>query len=131
MSLYYHNWLQQANRKSTITLGYTWEDQQCEYFDPANQMFSDIRSWDYLKNGMLFSAMGTSYSPELIEISAQLSKQKPAIIVCSESMSAKKQKTIDFIRTGRTVALSPIVPTLDENYQTCTLLKDFLEIGSN
>ena len=125
-----HTWLQDAQRKASVTIGYTWEGQQCEYHDCPNQLFSGMSAWEYLRDGLLFTLMGSPLAPELSELGDELPLDRPLIVPCSDTMSRmKQQRLIDFVKAGGKLLLTPVVPVKDENYHPCTLLKDFLHIS--
>ena len=62
-----------------------------------------------------------------VEIGGALDKSKPLIVVSDQRMAREKQKNlIRFVKEGGKLILGPILPSLDEDFLPCTLLRDYL-----
>jgi hypothetical protein len=79
---------------------------------------------------MLNSLFCGSYSPELCDLEAgnwMEDTGNPLIVLSSSCMTASsQQKVVDFLKKGGKVILCPVIPEYDENFETCTILKEFL-----
>ena len=56
-----------------------------------------------------------------------MDKDKPLILCCADTMSEKAQKNIvNFIEDGGKVYILSTLPSLNESFECCTILKDYL-----
>jgi len=93
-------------------------------------LLSDVEAWNFLNAGLLFSAFSASVSPVLEDLSRDDwlgDTDTPVMVACSSAMpEASQHRLVRFLQAGGRVLLSPVLPTLDENLQPCTVLADFL-----
>ena len=88
---------------------------------------SGLDVWSFIRKGIMISALCSSYTPKAVNILDKFTISKPLIVPAYSCMSKKAQENIvSFIKNGGNVMLSPCVPMLDENYNPCTVLSDFL-----
>jgi hypothetical protein len=51
----------------------------------------------------------------------------PVVVVSSPSMSAAKQmRIVEFLKKGGKILIMPVVPTLDDRFNSCNILQEFL-----
>lgn len=131
-----HAWLQTAHRAANVTIGFAWEDQRwdeerCGCYSAPGGLFGAKDCRTFLKDGVLFALMGSGFLPELCEIGNGLPSDRIAIIPCAQAMAAdKQQQIVTFLQEGGRAILAPVVPTMDERYNPCTLLADALGLGT-
>ncbi len=93
-------------------------------------LFSNVDAWQFLRKGVLSSALCASLSPSFVNLSADDwigDTRTPVVVATSVSMSEEKQRrVIQFLQNGGKAVLTPVTPNLDENLQPLTLLEDFL-----
>lgn len=123
-----HAWLQGAERVSSVQVAYENEWRRSERFEIKNGVEGQLESLEYTKRGILYSLMCSEYAPALVEISRELPDVKKPLILCSPTaLSRQAQENVrEFVRQGGNLLLMSTLPTLDENYEECTILKDFL-----
>ena len=91
---------------------------------------SNPEAHEFLLKGVLSTAFCAGLSPRLCHADADdwvADTATPLIVVSSSSMSAAIQnRLIRHLGNGGNLLLLPVIPTLDENLQPCTLLADYL-----
>ena len=82
---------------------------------------------------MLTSALCASISPVLCDLGAEdwlHETATPLIVICASSMAAEKQKRlVHFIQRCGKAVFAPVLPVMDENFEPCTILADYLELS--
>ena len=125
------HWLTEANKvhDCRIALDFEYARSDMYWKSKGSFLFTSPDAWKLMVKGVLSTAMCAGLSPEFCDISdAGISKDPtPIIVVSSVMMAAEKQKNlVNFLENGGKVLLVPVVPTLDEQFNTCTLLSDYL-----
>lgn len=121
-----------GTRLSDFRLGMDLEYARSEMYwkQPGDLLVSNTAAWNFLRKGILTSALCASLSPWFVNLSAADwadDVSTPLVIASSASMArAAQERLIHFLQTGGKLLIAPILPTLDENLQPCTLLADFL-----
>jgi beta-galactosidase len=86
--------------------------------------------YKFSQKGMLNSLFCGSYSPELCDLESgnwMDDTGNPLVVLSSSCMTASsQQKVVEFLRKGGKVVLCPVIPEYDENFEPCTILKEFL-----
>ena len=84
----------------------------------------------FIRNGMLYALMASPYAPAMVDISKSVpDTDKPLILCCPTAMSEQAQKNaVTFLEKGGKLILMPTLPTMDEEYGPCTILKDYVDI---
>jgi beta-galactosidase len=126
-----NSWLARAERAADISVGYVTEygRSDCYSRGAGGEVFSGSDAWTYMRKGLVITSLCASLSPALVDIETNISDAagKPLLVAASSTMSAKAQQgLIEFVRGGGKLLLSPVIPTMDENFNPCTLLLDFL-----
>jgi beta-galactosidase len=124
-------WLAEADMASDLYIGLDWGHSRSHSFSSQSPgQFSNNDAWSFLLKGLLISAFCSSYSPSFIDLhdDALPGKiNKPLIVATSDCMAAPIQKSlVHFVQNGGKLLLAPVIPTKDENYHPCTIVKDFL-----
>ena len=126
-----NKWLQGTDRETSINIAYENELFRSEFFEYQNVPHQQYKTLDFLRNGVLYTCLCGAYSPGLKDIYREVPEtDKPLIVVSPTAMSKKAQENVvEFIKRGGNVFILPTLPTLDENYNECTILKDFIDIN--
>jgi len=100
-----------------------WQDSEEGYYSGA-------RAIEFLRTGPLTTALCASLSPVMCDLGADdwmAEVETPLMVICSSSMSREKQKRlVRFIQQGGKAIFAPVIPVLDENFESCPILVDFL-----
>jgi beta-galactosidase len=93
-------------------------------------LFSNVDAWQFLRKGVLSSALCASLSPKFVNLGADdwvNDIRTPLVIASSASMAEEKQRrVVRFLKQGGNVLFAPVVPTVDENLQPLPLLAEYL-----
>ena len=125
------SWLAKAERVYDCRFALDFEyTRSRKYWKKRGEFFySNDEAWDFFKKGALTTAFCTSISPEICDLGSDewiKNESTPVVMVCSSSMSADKQKRIvRFVQNGGNVVIVPVIPTHDENLNSCTILSDY------
>lgn len=125
-------WLQGAALENDFNVGLDWEiSRSRHYFTGRGHLnFSNHDAWSFLLNGLLISAMNGSYMPGFIDLYSDAFTRdtgKPLVVSSSVCMAEAVQKNlIAFVKAGGKLILMPVIPSMDENFNKCTCLMDFL-----
>ena len=124
-----HRWLQSAEMVSSVRIAYEAEFIRSNQFG-YNGEFSQDAAYYFMKHGLIYSLYASEYAPELCDISNFVPvTDKPLILGAPETLSRKAQENIiKFLENGGKLFVLPILPSLDENYDPCTLLRDYIGI---
>jgi len=125
------NWLSNAIKVHDCRIALDFEYARSDNYwkSKAGYLFSSPDAWKMTTKGVLSTALCASISADFCDLSnADFMKDKtPIIVVSSVAMPADKQRNIvEFLKQGGNVILSAIVPTLDENFNACTILSDYI-----
>ncbi len=128
--------LAEAWRESDCRLGLDFEQPRAgQYWKTrGDAQLSSPEAGDFLRKGLLTTALCASLSPVCVDLASESwtsdaggPLSTPLIVVSSSAMSAARQANIvRFLSNGGAALIAPVLPTLDENLQPCTLLADFL-----
>ncbi len=125
-----HSWLTEAEQACDFYLGLDWEYSRSRYYASGLKEFGSADAWNFLKKGFLATALCASYSPQFLDLYSDTVMEKtdkPLIVATSACMSAAvQQRLVSFVKNGGRLLLSPVIPDMDENFNPCTLLKEFL-----
>ena len=125
-----HPWLVNAERQTDIYLALDFEYSRTDHYwtNRGDFALSPRDAWDLLRKGPLTTALCASLSPEMVRLDAPLPQTaSPLVVVSSSSMSAAKQQNLlNYLQSGGKVLILPILPTVDDDLEPCTILADFL-----
>lgn len=123
-----------ARRLADFRVGLDFEYQRADTYwkDDGPCLFGPPEASRFLRAGLLSTALCAGLSPEMVNLDAQdwaAQTDLPLVIVSAASMSAaKQQRVIDFLKNGGRALITPILPDLNEQFQPCTLLADYLGV---
>jgi len=127
-----HPWLPGAKRVSDCRLGLVREYARSVHYgtDERSVAVSNYSAWTLMRKGFMMTAFCASLSPEMIDMDSDdwlNDIQKPVILAAGTSLSkAIQERLVRFLSAGGKLLIAPILPTLDENFRSCTLLAEFL-----
>ncbi|MBK5262074.1 MAG: beta-galactosidase [Peptostreptococcaceae bacterium] len=127
-----HEWLSEAKRQFDCRIAFNYRANRSQVFwkNQGNVLFTDNEAWDFLRKGVLTSSLCASLSPVFCNLENDEwtnDTVTPVIVVSSSCMSAsQQQRIVNFLKKGGKVLLTPVVPVLDDNFNPCTILSDFL-----
>lgn len=129
-----HPWLSRTERRTSVNIGFSWD----AVFRATSGMGScaegqlldegSLRSFS--RCGVLYTAMTTKYAPALADLDAPLDPSIPLILPTASAMASSAQKAVvRFIEEGGRVLIFGVLPTTDEAYRPCTVLRDYLGVA--
>lgn len=130
-------WLAGTDRVADFHMGLDWEHSRSKhYFNGKSSCgFSNADSWNFIRKGMMTTAFCASYSFNMLDLSnpsTTVETGKPLFIATSACMSEIIQKAlVQFVENGGKLFLAPVIPSMDENFNSCTILSDFLGAGDS
>lgn len=125
-----HPWLQRAERKSSVAVGYDWENLYAHEYAPCGG--TGEPACKFLHKGVVHTLFCSRYAPELALLSGDLNPEKPLIVPTDRYMAAAtQQKLVEFVKSGGKLMLLGPVPVMDEAFMPCTLLRDYMGIGES
>jgi beta-galactosidase len=127
-----HAWLAAGERVGDVRFTLDFEQARAERYWAAQggALFSGTAAWDFWLTGPLTTAFCASLSPTLCNLDSEAwleDRSTPLVVVCASAMSAAKQeRLVRFLQSGGKALFLPTLPSLDEAFNPCTLLADFL-----
>lgn len=130
-----NKWLENAEAESNFNVGLIWDYSNRLYYEPKGVFqINGSEAWWQLHHGVMASAMCSNYMPQYIDLAnteALKDMSKPLVVASADFMPRDVQENlIRFVKDGGRLLICPIIPTLDEHLEPCTLLRDFLEVGN-
>lgn len=123
--LHENEWLAGAGMEADFYVGLDWESTRSSFYSASG--VSRAKAWELTRNGILLTAFGTSYSPQLVDLSGELPTDKPLMLAVFSGMERSLQeKLVAFLKAGGKLVLAPTLPQTDETGAPCTVLADFL-----
>ena len=125
-------WLAEAEREFDCRVGLDFEYVRADNYwkGRGDTLFGNSEAYDFLRRGILTTAMCASLSPALCNLGADDwvgDTATPLVVVSSACMArAKQARIVEFLRRGGRALIAPVLPALDDNLMRCTLLADFL-----
>jgi beta-galactosidase len=135
-----NNWLCRASRQYDCRVGFDYRMQRAgQYWSHKGDLkVTDPEVFNFFQKGMLNTLLCNSYSPVLTDLNSDNlfnDMATPLIVTSSSAMAADiQQRLVRFLKKGGKVLLCPVVPEYDDQFNKCTILKDFLgspEISEN
>ena len=124
-----HSWLAGSERVADFYFGLDWEQSRSRHYGKASddRNFSNNDAWTFARKGILTTAFCSSLSGNFVDLDLPLPTDKPVVVATATCMSAARQMAlVEFVRQGGSLVLAPVIPSLDENLQPCTILGDYL-----
>lgn len=122
-----NSWLCDAKRFSSIQIGVEWQTLRGnEYASKAN-CNNTLNAQKHIEKCIMYSLLSSKYSGEYVELSNYIDINKPLVICSPDNMSLKAQENVvEFIKNGGKLFILTTFPTFDENFEQCSVLKDFV-----
>ena len=125
-----------GRRVSDLRLGMDLEYARAEsYWKPGGEwLVSPADAWNFLRRGPLTTALCASLSPEFVDLSSEDwtgDNATPLVVACAAQMArGTQERLVRFLQNGGRALFAPILPVMDENFEPCTTLSDFLGLGN-
>lgn len=126
-------WLAGAQRAADCMVGLNWEYSRARHYGDEHKdgiAFSSADAWNLFWKGMLMTAFCAGLSPNLADLYTDDLLQQtdlPLLVPMASTLAREvQQRLVDFVQAGGKLLIAPLLPTLDEQFQPCTLLADFL-----
>lgn len=125
-----NKWLQSAERVTSVNVAYENECFRSEFYQYKGVNYPQYETLEFIRNGVVYSLMCSGFAPSLIDISRCVpDTDKPMILCCPTALSkASQENAVEFLKRGGKLIIMPELPELDENYNKCTILKDYVGI---
>lgn len=123
-----HAWLQGAERVTSVRVAYENEWRRSEQFCLREGVEPQLDVLGFVEKGVMYGLMCSEYAPEMFDISRGIPDVQKPLVLCSPTALSRKaqENVVEFVKRGGNLILLNTMPTLDENYEDCTVLKDFL-----
>jgi hypothetical protein len=125
-------WLPTARRVSDCRLGLVREYARSAHYgaDSRGIAVSNYAAWTLMRKGFMLTAFCASLSPELVDMNSEdLLKdlETPLMLACGTALERDiQERLVRFLEAGGKLLLAPALPALDEHFQPCTILADYL-----
>lgn len=126
-------WLSNAHRRTSVNIGFSWDS----YFYAtsgmgsyaAGQLLNEGALRRFLRSGVLYTAMTTKYAPALTVLDDTLDPSVPLLLPTGSAMARSAQEAVvAYIEQGGHAMIFGVLPTTDEQYRPCTVLRDYLGV---
>lgn len=130
--LHANSWLTQAWPIVDFRVGFDWNHAWGDNFfaQRCGNEFTPADAWNYVRKGLLPSAFCGSWSAEMCDLSCDEwlgCQDKPLWVPTSTCMARDiQQRLVRHVLSGGSLILAPVIPTLDEEFQPCSILSTFL-----
>lgn len=130
-----NSWLASARRQYDCRIGLAREyARSVQYGLPGKETgISNNQAWTFLRTGLMMTSFNASWSPALADLDSDeflADLATPLMVPTGDALSAEIQRRlVRFLDLGGKLLLAPTVPCLDENFVSCTILADALNIN--
>lgn len=131
-----HPWLTSAQRMTDCHMGLVREYARSAHFCRVDHpdFISDYTAWTLMRKGFMMTAFCASLSPGMVDMDNEDwlgDIQKPLMLATGSALSQSiQERIVKFLRNGGKLLLAPEVPYLDEGFQSCTILSDYLGVNN-
>jgi beta-galactosidase len=125
-------WFAESGRESDCRFALDFDQARSLHYwkDRGRYAISGPEAWDFLIRGALTSSLCAGLSPAFCDLGSDewtADVKTPVVVVSSPSMSAAKQmRLVEFLKKGGKILLAPIVLTLDDRFNACDILREFI-----
>ena len=122
-----NEWLCSSDRFASVQIGFEWQTLRGNAY--ASQAGADetCRAQYDMNNCVMLSLLCSKYSGAFTDLCGELDSMRPLVICGPNNMSARAQKNVvEYLKNGGKVILLTTFPSLDENFEPCTLLRDYV-----
>ena len=97
--------------------------------DATGLLFAPFAAWTHLRKGCFLTASCAGLSPDFISLDDEEPPTDLPLVVATGSMLPRRDqiRLVSFLERGGRLLLSPVVPTLDEDWQPCRILADAIQ----
>lgn len=123
-------WMESAERLTSVNVAYENELFRSEYFGYCAVKMPQHDTVRFIRNGILYSLMAAEYAPSLVDISKSIPDTDKPLILCASSILSRKsqENVVSFLKAGGKLIVMPTLPEMDECYNECTILRDYIGI---
>ena len=131
-SFYLENdWLPQASRINDCNIGLVWDYTRSETYCAERKgglLFANFEAVRLLNKGLIETSFCSSLSPNIVDlIDSDIDTSKPLMVASATTMPRKVQENlVAFLKAGGKLLIAPVIPTLDEDFNSCTVLADYI-----
>ncbi len=120
-------WLLTAERVNSVQLGFEWQTMRGNDYAAHAGVQNTLQAEDRLIKCLSFSLVSSGYSYGFTELTKPLDISKPLLLLSPDTMSERAQaNVVEFIKRGGGAYILSTLPTLNERFEPCTVLKDFI-----
>ncbi|MBO5215341.1 MAG: beta-galactosidase [Clostridia bacterium] len=122
-----NEWLCASDRFVSVQIGTEWQSLRSHSYAHVANAKNSARAGEKMEKCALFSLLCGKYSGAYTILTDALDETKPLLICSPDTMSKEAQRNvISFLERGGKLLLLCTLPSLDENFQPCTLLRDYI-----
>lgn len=122
-----NGWLQRAERRTAVNVGFVWEQSYAKDFEPTDVPLDAMALRNFTEKGVIHTLLTTKYAPALVSLDEDIPHDKPLIVPSATVMAEAVQKHIaDYVREGGKVLMLGAMPSLNERFEPCCLLREFI-----
>ncbi|MFR1553600.1 MAG: beta-galactosidase [Coriobacteriales bacterium] len=122
-----NEWLLGTERIASVQVGVEWQTMRGNDYAVHAGVPNTTEAEDRLIKCLSFSLFSSKYSHRFVELTGELDTEKPLLVMSPDTMSQRAQQNVaDFIERGGRVYILAALPSLDESFAPCTLLRDYL-----
>lgn len=122
-----NEWLLGTERIASVQVGVEWQTMRGNDYAVHAGVPNTTEAEDRLIKCLSFSLFSSKYSHRFVELTGELDTEKPLLVMSPDTMSQRAQQNVaDFIERGGMVYILSALPSLDESFAPCTLLRDYL-----
>lgn len=129
-----NEWLAEAEAVSDFQVGMVWDYARSGDWSrrTSSVSFSPFEAWHFAQQGVLTTALCSSYFPIFVDLEADLPLldiRRVLWLPCACSLSSSAQRNVvNFLESGGKLILGPVIPTFDEEFRSCRILADYLQV---
>lgn len=125
--LHDNEWLSGAERVASVQVGTEWQTLRGNRYAAKADVKNTLKAQYDMDKCVTFSLMSGKYSCAYVSLEEKIDVNKPLVICCPDTMSLHAQNNvIDFVKRGGKLLLLSAIPSMDENFEPCTVLRDYI-----
>ena len=122
-----NEWLASAKRFASVQVGAEWQTLRGNHYSAMAGADNTVAAQDKADKCVMLSLLSGKYSGKYIELTQEIDVKKPLIICGPDTMSAVAQTNVkNFVENGGKLLIFSTIATLNENFEPCTILSDFI-----
>ena len=125
--LHDNEWLCDAERFVSVQVGTEWQTLRGNHYAHKADARNTVGAQYQMDKCAMFSLLCGKYSGAYTDLQGRLDVTKPLLICSPDTMSEKAQNNVvEFLKKGGKVFLLTTIPSMNESFEPCTILKDFI-----